>query len=134
MKQLDLLPPSCLKPAILKREVAALRAQIEWAEDDLLTIEYNLEVVEMHRRASDEGRIDADWWDGAMRFGIWHCEVGACYRDGSYPIKVYRWIRHILFDLHAQRRDVTAALKDLEDSYLKLTDTHFLLDTKTTSC
>jgi hypothetical protein len=36
------------------------------------------------------------------------------YRLGSYPVKVMRWIRHLIFTLNAERRDVLSAITDLE--------------------
>jgi hypothetical protein len=36
------------------------------------------------------------------------------YRFGSYPVKVLRWIRHLIFTLNAERRDVLSAIADLE--------------------
>jgi hypothetical protein len=90
-----------------------MRRQLAQAEGELGDISYNLDVVMMHQRASREGRIDENWWDGAMRFGIWHFEEDTEYRCGSYPIKVVRWLRHLNFTLHAERYAVRATVDEL---------------------
>lgn len=98
-----------------KRILADLRTQLAAAEADLADCEYNLEYVAMHQRASCDGIVDENWWDGAIRFGIWHNEEGMTIRDdGRYPVKVLRWIRHLLRELHAERRDIRAAIADLK--------------------
>lgn len=98
-----------------KRVLAEIRAQLVAAEADLADCEYNLEYVAMHANASRNGIVDENWWDGAMRFGIWHNEEGMTIReDGRYPIKVFRWIRHLLCHLHAERRDIRAAIANLK--------------------
>jgi hypothetical protein len=68
----------------------------------------------MHQQASREGKIDANWWDAAMRFGMLDPGEEPVYRLGSYPVKVMRWIRHLIFTLNAERRDVLSAIADIE--------------------
>jgi len=97
-----------------KRQLNTLSIQLRSAQADLEDVEYNLGVVKLHQTASSEGRINGDWWDAAMRFGIWHFEEEIEYRSGSYPLKVRRWIRHLLCTLHAERRDIQCAVRDLE--------------------
>lgn len=104
-------PQSRAKTA--KSQLDTLRRQLAQAEGDLGDICSNLDVVMMHQRASREGRIDENWWEGAMRFGIWHFEEDTVYRCGSYPIKVVRWLRHLNFTLHAERHAVQAAIDEL---------------------
>lgn len=96
-----------------KRELETLRQQLARAQGDLADASYNLEMVMEHQRASREGRIDENWWDGAMRMGIWHFEEDTEYRMGSYPIKVVRWLRHLNFSLHAERSDIQAVIDEL---------------------
>jgi hypothetical protein len=97
-----------------KGQLDTLSAQLRSAQADLEDVEYNLGVVKLHQKASSEGRINGDWWDAAIRFGMWNCEEDVEYRSGSYPLKVRRWIRHLLCTLHAERRDVQCAVRDLE--------------------
>lgn len=98
-----------------KKVLERLRTQLTAAQEDLAQCEYNLREVEMHQRASRKGIVDENWWDGAIRFGIWHNEEGMTIReDGRYPIKVNRWIRHILCTLHAERHDIEIAIADLQ--------------------
>jgi hypothetical protein len=108
----------CIEPSVnarnAKRQLDTLRKQLATAQADLEDVDYNLSIVTMHQRASREGKIDANWWDAAMRFGMLDpCEVPV-YRLGCYPVKVMRWIRHLLFTLNAERRDVLSAIADLE--------------------
>jgi hypothetical protein len=84
------------------------------AQADLEDVNYNLSVVTMHQRASREGKIDANWWDAAMRFGMLDPGEEPVYRLCSYPVKVMRWIRHLIFTLNAERREVLSAIADLE--------------------
>ena len=97
-----------------KRQLDTLRNQLATAQADLEDVNYNLSVVTMHQRASREGKIDANWWEGAMRFGMLDFDEEPAYRFGSYPVKVMRWIRHLIFTLNAERRDVLSAIADLE--------------------
>jgi hypothetical protein len=97
-----------------KRQLDTLRNQLATAQADLEDVNYNLSVVTMHQRASREGKIDANWWDAAMRFGMLDTDEEPVYRFGSYPVKVMRWIRHLIFVLNAERRDVLSAIADLE--------------------
>jgi len=97
-----------------KRQLETLRSQLASAQADLEDVNYNLSVVTMHQRASREGKIDANWWEGAMRFGMLDLDEQSTYRLGSYPVKVMRWIRHLIFTLHAERRDVRLAIAELE--------------------
>ena len=97
-----------------KRQLDSLRSQLATAQADLEDVNYNLSIVTMHQRASREGKIDANWWDAAMRFGMLDTDEEPVYRLGSYPVKVMRWIRHLLFTLNAERRDVLSAIADLE--------------------
>jgi quinol monooxygenase YgiN len=53
-----------------KRQLDTLRSQLAIAQADLEDVNYNLSVVTTHQRASREGRIDANCWDAAMRFGM----------------------------------------------------------------
>jgi len=96
-----------------RREFDRLRQQLARAQGDLADASYNLEMVMEHQRISREGRIDENWWEGAMRMGIWHFEEETEYRMGSYPIKVVRWLRHLNFTLHAERRDIQAVIDEL---------------------
>jgi hypothetical protein len=96
-----------------KSQLQKLRVQLASAQADLRDQEYNLEVVKMHQRASRDGRIDLNWWEGAMRFGIWHFEVDTEYRIGSYPIKVVRWLRHLNFTLNAQCHAIQQTIAEL---------------------
>jgi hypothetical protein len=97
-----------------KRQLDTLRSQLATAQADLEEVNYNLSIVTMHQRASREGKIDANWWDAAMRFGMLDLDEQHAYRLGSYPVKVTRWIRHLIFTLHAERRDVQLAIAELE--------------------
>jgi hypothetical protein len=97
-----------------KRQFDTLRSQLATAQADLEDVNYNLSIVAMHQKASREGKIDANWWDAAMRFGMLDPGEEPVYRLGSYPVKVMRWIRHLLFVLNAERRDVLSAIADLE--------------------
>ena len=97
-----------------KRQLDTLRSQLATAQADLEDVNYNLTIVTMHQRASREGKIDANWWDAAMRFGMLDLDEEPVYRLGSYPVKVMRWIRHLIFVLNAERRDVQSAIADLE--------------------
>jgi hypothetical protein len=97
-----------------KRQLDTLRSQLATAQADLEDVNYNLSVVTMHQRASREGKIDANWWDAAMCFGMLDLDEQSTYRLGSYPVKVMRWIRHLIFTLHAERRDVRLAIAELE--------------------
>ena len=97
-----------------KRQLDTLRSQLATAQADLEDVNYNLSVVTMHQRASREEKIDANWWEGAMRFGMLDLDEEPVYRLGSYPVKVMRWIRHLIFTLHAERRDVQLAIVELE--------------------
>jgi hypothetical protein len=97
-----------------KRQLDTLRHQLATAQADLEDVNYNLSIVTMHQRASREGKIDANWWDAAMRFGMLDPCEEPVYRLGSYPVKIMRWIRHLLFTLNAERRDVLSAIADLE--------------------
>ena len=97
-----------------KRQLDTLRSQLATAQADLEDVNYNLSVVTMHQRASREGKIDANWWDAAMRFGMLDLDEEPAYRLGSYPVKVTRWIRHLIFTLHAERRDVQLVIAELE--------------------
>jgi len=54
-----------------KRQLDTLRSQLATAQADLEDVNYNLSIVTMHQQASREGKIDANWWDAAMRFGCW---------------------------------------------------------------
>jgi hypothetical protein len=110
--QLALFAP----PTLNRREkarLARLQAQLKSAGEDLAAAESNLAEVRAHRWASDRGIINANWWDGALRFGIWDNGVRTDWRDGSYP----RVVRARLADLVAQLRvDVQttrAAVADL---------------------
>lgn len=97
-----------------RRKHDALKLKLTQAEGDLADCEFNIREVAMHQRASREGIVDENWWDGAIRFGIWHHEVGMTIReDGRYPIKVMRWIRHLLRVLHAEARDIRAAIETM---------------------
>jgi len=49
-----------------------------------------------------------------MRFGMLDPDEQPADRLGSYPVKVMRWIRHLIFTLHAERRDVQLAIVELE--------------------
>lgn len=97
-----------------KRQLDSLRNQLTTAQVDLEDVNYNLTIVQMHQQASREGKIDANWWEGAMRFGMLDIDELPVYRLGSYPIKVMRWIRHLIFTLHAERRDIQSAIAELE--------------------
>ena len=97
-----------------KRQLDTLRSQLATAQADLEDVNYNLSVVTMHQEASREGKIDANWWEGAMRFGMLDLDEQPAYRLGSYPVKVMRWIRHLIFTLHAERRDVQSGIAELE--------------------
>ena len=97
-----------------KRQLDSLRKQLATAQADLEDVDYNLSIVAMHQRASHEGKIDANWWDAAMRFGMLDPGEEPAYRLGSYPVKVMRWIRHLIFTLNAERRDVLSAIANLE--------------------
>lgn len=97
-----------------KNQAQKLRRQLDSAKEDLAQCEYNIAEVQMHSEASHAGKIDTNWWQGAFHFGIWAGEIGTTYREGKYPIKVYRWIRHLLCTLHAERRDIRAAIQELE--------------------
>jgi hypothetical protein len=97
-----------------KRQLDTLRNQLATAQADLEDVNYNLTIVSMHQRASREGKIDANWWDAAMRFGMLDLDEEPVYRLGSYPVKVMRWIRHLIFVLNAERRDVQLAIAELE--------------------
>jgi len=98
----------------VKRQLDTLRSQLATAQADLEDVNYNLSVVTMHQLASREGKIDANWWDAALRFGMLDLDEEPAYRLGSYPVKVVRWIRHLIFALHAERRDVQLAIAELE--------------------
>jgi hypothetical protein len=108
----------CIEPSVnarnAKRQLDTLRNQLATAQADLEDVNYNLSVVTMHQQASREGKIDANWWDAAMRFGMLDTDEEPVYRLGSYPVKVMRWIRHLIFTLNAERRDVLSAITDLE--------------------
>ena len=108
----------CMEPSVnarnAKRQLDTLRSQLATAQVDLEDVNYNLSIVTMHQRASREGKIDANWWDAAMRFEMLDPGEEPVYRLGSYPVKVMRWIRHLLFTLNAERRDVLSAIADLE--------------------
>jgi hypothetical protein len=97
-----------------KRQLDTLRNQLATAQAELEDVNYNLSILAMHQRASREGKIDATWWDAAMRFGMLDTDEEPVYRLGSYPVKVMRWIRHLIFTLNAERRDVLSAIADLE--------------------
>ena len=97
-----------------RRQLDTLRNQLATAQADLEDVNYNLNIVTMHQRASREGKIDANWWDAAMRFGMLDLDEEPVYRLGSYPVKVMRWIRHLIFVLNAERRDVQSAIAELE--------------------
>ena len=97
-----------------KRQLDTLRSQLATAQADLEDVNYNLSVVTMHQQASRQGKIDANWWDAAMRFGMLDPGEEPVYRLGSYPVKVLRWIRHLIFTLNAERRDVLSAIAYLE--------------------
>ena len=97
-----------------KRQLDTMRSQLATAQADLEDVNYNPCIVTMHQRASREGKIDANWWDAAMRFGMLDLDEEPAYRVGSYPVKVVRWIRHLIFTLHAERRDVQSAIAELE--------------------
>ena len=97
-----------------KRQLDTLRKQLATAQADLEDVDYNLSIVAMHQQASREGKIDANWWDAAMRFGMLDPGEEPVYRLGSYPVKVMRWIRHLIFTLNAERRDVLSAIAELE--------------------
>ena len=97
-----------------KRQLDTMRSQLATAQADLEDVNYNPCIVTMHQRASREGKIDANWWDAAMRFGMLDLDEEPAYRVGSYPVKVVRWIRHLIFTLHAERRDVQWAIAELE--------------------
>jgi len=97
-----------------KRQLDTLRKQLATAQADLEDVDYNLSIVAMHQRASREGKIDANWWDAAMRFGMLDPGEEPVYRLGSYPVKVLPWIRHLIFTLNAERRDVLSAIADIE--------------------
>jgi hypothetical protein len=105
-----------------KRQLDALRSQLATAQADLEDVNYNLSIVTMHQRASQEGKIDANWWDAAMRFGMLDLDEEPAYRLGSYPVKVTRWIRHMLFTLHAERRNVQFAIAELEPKVAALSE------------
>ena len=93
---------------------AQVTTTLATAQADLEDVDYNLSIVAMHQQASREGKIDANWWDAAMRFGMLDPGEEPVYRLGSYPVKVMRWIRHLIFTLNAERRDVLSAIADLE--------------------
>jgi len=97
-----------------KRQLDTLRSQLATAQADLEDVNYNLSIVAMHQQASREGKIDANWWDAAMRFGMLDTDDEPVYRLGSYPVKIMRWIRHLIFTLNAERRDVLSAIAVLE--------------------
>jgi len=97
-----------------KRQLDTLRSQLTTAQADLEDVDYNLTIVTMHQQASREGKINANWWDAAMRFGMLDTDEEPVYRLGLYPVKVMRWIRHLIFTLHAERRDVLLAIAELE--------------------
>jgi hypothetical protein len=105
-----------------KHQLDTLRKQLATAQADLEDVNYNLSIVTMHQRASREGKIDANWWDAAMRFGMLDLDEEPAYRLGSYPVKVMRWIRHLLFTLHAERRDVQSAIAELEPRVAALSE------------
>ncbi len=105
-----------------KRQLDTLRSQLATAQADLEDVNYNLSIVTMHQRASREGKIDANWWEGGMRFGMSDLDEEPAYRLGSYPVKVMRWIRHLIFTLHAERRDVQLAIADLEPKVTALSE------------
>jgi hypothetical protein len=105
-----------------KRQLDTLRSQLATAQADLEDVNYNLSIVTMHQQASGEGKIDANWWDAAMRFGMLDLDEEPAYRLGSYPVKVMRWIRHLIFTLHAERRDVQLAIAELEPKVAALSE------------
>ena len=109
---------ACIEPSVnarnAKRQLDTLRSQLATAQADLEDVNYNLSILAMHQKASREGKIDANWWDAAMRFGMLDADEEPVYRLGSYPVKVLRWIRHLIFSLNAERRDVLSAIADLE--------------------
>jgi len=49
-----------------------------------------------------------------MCFGMLDLDEQSTYRLGSYPVKVMRWIRHLIFALHVERRDVQSRIAELE--------------------
>jgi hypothetical protein len=118
--QVDIEPTVNARNA--KRQLDTLRCQLATAQADLEDVNYNLAIVTMHQRASREGKIDANWWDAAMRFGMLDLDDEPAYRLGSYPVKVMRWIRHLLFTLHAERRDVQLAIAELEPKVAALSE------------
>jgi hypothetical protein len=97
-----------------KHQFDTLRKQLAASQADLEDVNYNLSIVTMHQRASREGKIDANWWDAAMRFGMLDLDDVPVFRLGSYPVKVMRWIRHLIFVLNAERRDILSAIAELE--------------------
>ena len=66
-----------------KRQLDTLRKQMATAQADLEDVDYNLSIVAMHQRASREGKIDTNWWDAAMRFGMLDPGEEPVYRLGS---------------------------------------------------
>ena len=105
-----------------KRQLDTLRSQLATAQADLEDVNYNLSILTMHQRASREGKIDANWWDAAMRFGMLDLDEEPAYRLGSYPVKAMHWIRHLIFTLHAERRDVQLAIAELEPKVAALSE------------
>lgn len=118
--QVDIEPTINARNA--KRQLDTLRSQLATAQADLEDVNYNLSIVTMHQRASHEGKIDANWWDAAMRFGMLDLNEEPAYRLGSYPVRVTRWIRHLIFTLHAERRDVLSAIAELEPKVAALSE------------
>lgn len=121
--QLDLFTAAPVAPPVApakvtgktaKREHEKLAAQLAAAREDLAQAEYNIAEIEMHERASANGIIDENWWQGAIQFGIAHWEIGAEYQTGSYPLKLRRWMRHLRFTEHAARYAALCAVRELE--------------------
>ena len=112
-RRTEIVPPR-LTARNARKTLADLKADLASAKADLADCEYTLHYLELHWRASDKGLVDANWWQGAIQYGIWHHEAGMTIReDGRYPVKVRHWLRHLLVTFHAERRDISAYVADL---------------------
>ncbi len=112
--------PAPREPGI-KKQLETVRRQLASAVQDLADADSNIAELWMYESASEQGRIDDNWWQGGIQFGCLDSDWDTERTDGKFPIKIRRWLRHLRFDQHKQRQGALAAIGNLTPTRDRLT-------------
>jgi hypothetical protein len=101
---------------IVKR-VASLESAIASRFDSLEGVAANVVMVKAHIEQSRRGKIDLNWYEGAMRDGLFDAEWCGLCRSGNYPRKLRsvlrNWHNVLHFEALSLRQDIAALRVEL---------------------